>query len=768
MIPRQSPSRTTLTAWILILLFSSLLAIGADSGLGQTAAIALLWVFPTITWTRALHGTFTERLVTAFGLGLLLNGMVVLIMGYLMPTISPTLVAIAAVVITLIPLRLAAVPLKWQLWHPSADYLFVAMLAAALRFSHLGYKEIQGDEGIILVRVASIIMGDRGEFFLHQKGPFELLIPLSQWSLTGEISDFWLRVPFALASVAAVIAVMALADRWFGRSVALITGLLMAINGFGIAFAHIIQYQGLVVLFGALSLLHADDYRKKRNRISIVFSGLFLAVGLWAHYDAILVLPAVGWILLIQGRHIHKFDPWGWLMGLGVGIGMASLFYVPFLLSPSFGRTLDYLTNDRVGISEDSLFIWGVPDVWRMITFYNSTYCIVGLIILISISLFYVFRHQSTIPVLLYWLVPVIFYLFLVSDPRTHVYTIFPGASILAAVGLYQSWQWLTPDPDYSKPEPTASNRGRAKTIVAALFIVWFTISTAYTYLMFADPTPERQRTWAENRPKFFPVTWDEPPSFGLYGFPYQAGWRAVSEFIDPPYASNEEEEITNWYTAQSERTHCDNIETFLLATNVQDEIVYHPDILENLHLNAILTVNERQKMEIYKREPATFIPAIETSGWNRWLTPSQVAPPAYRGSYAIDANLGNKARLIGYDISDRNPQRGETLTVTLYWESMAIFDENYQTFVHLLDPDLIAQHDGTPECGVNPTTRWEPGQIIPDTHAIQIPLDAPLDQPIDIKVGMYSLIDQRNLFNTADTTKYISLQTIMILPNED
>ena len=763
---RNPPSRTMLTAWILILLFFALLATIADSGVGQTAAIALLWVFPTLTWARILHGTFTERLVTAAGLGLLLNGIVALLLHYLPGTVAPSLVALSAVLLTLIPLWLPYVPLKWQLWQPRIDYLIVTLLAATLRLYHLGYKEIQGDEGIILVRVASIIMGDDAEFFLHQKGPFELLIPLSQWRLTGEISDFWLRVPFAFASIVAVIAVMTLADRWFGRSVAFITGLLFAICGFGIAFSHIIQYQSLVMLFGALALLQADDYRKQRAKRSIVFCGLFVAAGLWAHYDMVLVLPAVGWMLLVQGRHLHKFDPIGWVMGLATGLITAGLFYVPYVLSPNFGRTLRYLTNDRVGVSDGSFFTWGVPDVWRMITFYNSTYYIVGLLLLILFGLNYMWRERSHVPTLLYWLVPTLFYLFVVTDPRTHVYTLFPGATILAAVGLYQSWQWLTPAIDYNNPETINQNGGRAKTIAAAIFIIWFTISTTYVYLMFVDPTPERQRTWAENRPKFFPVTWKEPPQFGLFGFPYQAGWRAAHEFIDPPYASNEEEEITNWYTGQAERTHCPNIETFILATNVQDEIAYHPEILDDLHLNAIITVNERQKLEVFKREPATFIPAIEVSDWQRWLTPRQVAPPSYHGVYSVDATLGQKVRLLGYDISNESPERGEVIYVTLYWEALTAFDQNYQSFVHLLGDELIAQHDGAPECGVNPTTRWELGQIIPDTHLIQIPLDAPVDAPLEMKVGMYSLIDQEPLINPANTTKYIPLTNIdVILP---
>jgi hypothetical protein len=84
---------------------------------------------------------------------------------------------------------------------------------------------------------------------------------------------------------------------------------------------------------------------------------------------------------------------------------------------------------------------------------------------------------------------------------------------------------------------------------------------------MFVDVHPERQRTWDQDRLLLYPVTWDSPPLYGLFGFPYQAGWRAAGQLpaaTTLPYASNEEEEITNYYMAQAERTHCANFHTFL------------------------------------------------------------------------------------------------------------------------------------------------------------------------------------------------------------
>ncbi len=762
---RRNPSRNTLAVWLLLLASLVMVAALANSGIGQGAAVLMLWLLPTVAWARILHGSFAARITTAAGLALLFNAFVALFWSYVPGRITPFALGASACVVVLFPLWWQSVPLKWQVWQPRVDYLLVAGVAALLRFSSIGYKEIQGDEGIILYRAAATLMGDTSELLLHQKGPLEILIPIAQWGLTGEISDFWLRVPFAWAGILSVLAVMLLAQRWCGSSIALISGLLYSICGFGIAFSHIIQYQNLVILFGALALLQADDYRQVGERRNLIFCGLFFAAGLLAHYDTVLVAPAIGWVLFRETPRERRFYRNHWLPALAVGLGAAAAFYVPFVLNPTFGRTLSYLLNDRVGTGS-SLFTWGFPTVWRMVTFYNSTYYIVGLAFLLGLGLYYMIRNGLNIPALLYWAVPAVFYLLIVSTPRTHVYTIFPGLTILSALGLYQGWQLLTPKVDFDNGEAVSGGGGRAKTVAAAAFIAWFFVSSVYVYLIFIDTTPERQRTWVFNQPRFFPTTWDEPPDFGLFGFPYQSGWRAAAELIEPPYASNEEEEITNWDTAQAQRTHCPNINTFLMAENVQDEIAWHPDILNDLHLNAIVTINESEKLRVYKREPATYIPTIEAASWQRWLRPDQVAPSQYSGDYPLNVMLDEKVSLLGYDLDMSNAVAGGSIAVTLYWQAHAAFDENFQTFVHVLNGDtLLAQHDGAPECGINPTTRWEPGQIVPDTHIVQLDSDTPLSESLTINTGMYSLIGTQPLINPDNGTKYIPLTDITIAP---
>jgi len=58
--------------------------------------------------------------------------------------------------------------------------------------------------------------------------------------------------------------------------------------------------------------------------------------------------------------------------------------------------------------------------------------------------------------------------------------------------------------------------------------------------------------------------------------------------------------------------------------------------------------------------------------------------------------------------------------TVRLWWDAQAAFDAPYTVFVHYLrDGEQIAQHDSQPGQGLLPTTLWQPGDLILDTHTL-------------------------------------------------
>ena len=100
----------------------------------------------------------------------------------------------------------------------------------------------------------------------------------------------------------------------------------------------------------------------------------------------------------------------------------------------------------------------------------------------------------------------------------------------------------------------------------------------------------------------------------------------------------------------------------------------------------------------------------------------------------AMAANLDNRAMLIGYSTERAN----NALYVTLYWLGLNAMDRDYTSFVHLLDANdvVLAQHDGSPDQGLTPTTRWLAGEIILDRHALAVQSLAPGEYRL--AAGMY------------------------------
>ena len=682
---------------------------------------ALLWLLPGIAWRTRLPG---RRWMSGLGLGLLLVTWLTLLLVYLPGPLSRAALAAGAALLALLPLALPAGEQEREPAPADRRLLLavaaVLLLAALLRLPNMGAKELQGDEGIVLQRAAAAMLGDDAQLLRHQKGPVEILIPLATWRLNGLLDETTARLPFTLAGLLVIPALMLAARGWLPAGAAVVAGLFLALNGFGVAFARIVQYQSFVLLWGVLALYHARRYRQGRLPGDLLLAAAFLGGGLLAHYDAILLAPAVAWLVLPvlfrQGRKVWR----AWATALLAGALVAGSFYLPYALSPTFGGTSSYLLEDRLGNG----LSWSGGRVWQMATLYNDTYMVVALLLLAAVGLWALRREPAA---LLLFAVPALFYTVVVVDPRTHIYTAAPGLALLAAAGGLALWR-------------------AQRTLAALLLALLAASSTLYLALIFVDPTPERQRTWAENAPPFYLTTWDAPPEYGLFGFPHQAGWRLAARRVTAfPYASNEEEEITAWYMAQAPRTYCPDLATFLRAERAQDALPIPPEMVEGLHLQETILVNGEPSLAIFGREPAGTPRQSEAAGVRLWRAPEEVVPRSPEPEHPLDVTLGDRVRLLGYDLDSSAAHPGGSLGVTLYWQALAPFERNYQVFVHLYDGQMRAQDDGAPRCDTHPTTHWEPVDIIADPRRLALPADLPPGS-YPLLAGMYDLLEGTRL----------------------
>lgn len=126
-------------------------------------------------------------------------------------------------------------------------------------------------------------------------------------------------------------------------------------------------------------------------------------------------------------------------------------------------------------------------------------------------------------------------------------------------------------------------------------------------------------------------------------------------------------------------------------------------------------------------------------------LAGDEIAPDEITRPLAY--TLGGKIELLGYDVagddaSPRSAAEGEALEVTLYWRALTQPDQDYTVFMHLLDQNgaLLGQGDGPPLDADYPSSHWLPGQLLSDTHIVQLSGDLP--PGAHLLVGLYRLSD--------------------------
>lgn len=100
-----------------------------------------------------------------------------------------------------------------------------------------------------------------------------------------------------------------------------------------------------------------------------------------------------------------------------------------------------------------------------------------------------------------------------------------------------------------------------------------------------------------------------------------------------------------------------------------------------------------------------------------------------------VGIRFGNTATLSGFEIEGGTVNAhgaisvtaGSTLTLTAWFRAEAPDDASLKRFVQVRDPDdrIVAQNDGEPQGGNNPTWSWVPGEIVEDRVELAIPRDA-------------------------------------------
>lgn len=127
-------------------------------------------------------------------------------------------------------------------------------------------------------------------------------------------------------------------------------------------------------------------------------------------------------------------------------------------------------------------------------------------------------------------------------------------------------------------------------------------------------------------------------------------------------------------------------------------------------------------------------LPIVASYGY---LTPRFLDANPTRPPIAIFNN--NEIALLDYRIVGPL-RRGATIRLHLTWQALRPVDYDYTMFVHAIHADgkPYAQSDAKPRDGASPTLKWTPGQVIFDTHTIQIDVEGP-SEGYHLEFGMYN-----------------------------
>jgi hypothetical protein len=109
-------------------------------------------------------------------------------------------------------------------------------------------------------------------------------------------------------------------------------------------------------------------------------------------------------------------------------------------------------------------------------------------------------------------------------------------------------------------------------------------------------------------------------------------------------------------------------------------------------------------------------------------------------------ATFANGITLTSYDLPATQLAGGAPLTVTLHWQTDTYIDRDYTVFVHLAAASgaPLAQADSPPLSGAYPTSIWNPGEAISDSHVLTIPRN--------LAAGSYRLLV--GLYDPATSTR--------------
>ncbi len=743
------------------------------------SGILLIFVLPGWAWLPGVNWLnnrdFLERTALATGLSSALFAAAMLAAVYLPGplTLGVTLLAVDGLVFAGLLfswMRAPAEPARWRLDGAVAILLLILLVGGYFRFSALGYGEFHEDELENMRLAVRAVEGQEFAPFLDSKGPIHWFFPLAMWFFNGWLNEAIARLSVAIASFMTIIAVYLLGRRTANIKVALAASTLVAVNGFFIAYARNVENQALIVFWGVLAARAAYEFYSVKNGWQLIFGALLLAVGLIAHFDVLLYLPAFGLVVLFtywQNRQIWRITWKFALAAIALFAFLSAIFYIPYFGDPALQQTREYLETERIGSSilynglatmfdQDknystryyapllvvfswlAVFLemrklkkWGtplffllgiaafstiaLPQLWQRDSINGAFIPYTLLLIILSLSP----RTSFSIKIWLWFFAfPFLALEFLAKDAADHIQIAYPYWALLSAYGFARFWARLD-----------ALGRGKiVKGVALALLLAIAGLMFFYQNLVFIGTVSNYRLQEADskyNPHSIYNILYGKlPRPRKLFSNPRLGGWKVIGVLYDQGVlrgdfrSQNESFAVPVWYTHQTPRSCFTDPQNYFISLQKRER----PKALDTLPqrgygLTGIVRIDHQSEM-IYlyeKGKDSLPNPPVYEADDYRVIFDRTAAPQRfideYTGEHPLNLNFGDKLKLLGYDIDSHSVKPGETLAVDLYWQALSPMDIRYRAFVHIETSQMWGQHDDDPACRLR-TDEWRPGLI--------------------------------------------------------
>jgi hypothetical protein len=141
----------------------------------------------------------------------------------------------------------------------------------------------------------------------------------------------------------------------------------------------------------------------------------------------------------------------------------------------------------------------------------------------------------------------------------------------------------------------------------------------------------------------------------------------------------------------------------------------------------------EQELYRVYREPDGTTTERFGALDWTEY-----VAGPEAETSPASGAIFNNGVELAAAGVLE-TPRAGELLPVALHWRAERPIDDPIMVFAHVVcEGRLLAQRDAVPGNGQFPAPSWEPGEVVRDRFALQLPEELPPGE-CQVQVGIYN-----------------------------